>query len=122
MRRLLALSVLTVLLVSCAPSAPEATPRSLPTVTETAAATVTLAPATQTVIAPTGTVTATSTPTLMVIHTCGESESACILDGHFLFQRPIGLGGKQSIEQSYPYGNTQGGTREPHHGVEFYNA
>ena len=27
-----------------------------------------------------------------------------------------------TIDPSYPYGSTQNGTRQPHHGVEFYNA
>ena len=48
-------------------------------------------------------------------------EPVCVLDGHFLLQRPIGSVGKQSIERSYPYGSTEGGMREPHHGVEFAN-
>jgi murein DD-endopeptidase MepM/ murein hydrolase activator NlpD len=85
--------------------------------------------ATQAVAAPTLTLQAawTATPTVgigspdHVQVDCGE-EPACILDGHFLFQRPIGPDGKQSIERSYPYGSTQDGVREVHHGVEFYNA
>jgi murein DD-endopeptidase MepM/ murein hydrolase activator NlpD len=52
---------------------------------------------------------------------CRE-EPVCVLEGHLLFQRPIGPDGKQSIERPYPYGSTQGGVREVHHGVEFYNA
>jgi murein DD-endopeptidase MepM/ murein hydrolase activator NlpD len=31
------------------------------------------------------------------------------------------LAGPHSIERSYPYGSTQDGKREIHHGVEFYN-
>jgi murein DD-endopeptidase MepM/ murein hydrolase activator NlpD len=53
---------------------------------------------------------------------CDFEVGNCILDGHFLMQRPIGTEGKQSIERSYPYGSTQGGKREPHHGVELSNA
>jgi hypothetical protein len=68
----------------------------------------------------TGTPTVAPTPTPAVIQACGEYP--CMLDGHFFFQRPIGSTGKQSIEHSYPYGSTENNMREPHHGVEFYNA
>lgn len=52
---------------------------------------------------------------------CLRDYEICYLDGHFLLLRPIGPGGKQSIERSYPFASTQSGIREPHHGVEFYN-
>ncbi len=35
--------------------------------------------------------------------------------------RPIPLGFTQFIDPSYPFGSTQGGTREPHHGVDLEN-
>jgi hypothetical protein len=46
----------------------------------------------------------------------------CIEDAYFVFQRPITPTGTDSIDRSYPYGGTVGGLRDPHHGVEFYNA
>jgi hypothetical protein len=45
----------------------------------------------------------------------------CIVDGHFVFQRPIHPPANDSVERTYPYASTAGGTREPHHGVEFIN-
>jgi murein DD-endopeptidase MepM/ murein hydrolase activator NlpD len=62
------------------------------------------------------------TPTLTAEQDCLANNPVCYLDGHFLLQRPIAPAGKQSIEHSYPYASTENGTREPHHGVEFYNA
>ena len=143
MRRFFPLLILTVCLAACTPSARIEPTRSLPTVTPSiclpcgrAAATMTARlpatetmaamQATQTFVAPTvraemtGTAQAQITPTLAAQTTCGSFP--CRLNGHFLFQRPIGLTGKQSIERAYPYGSNQGGTREVHHGVEFYNA
>jgi hypothetical protein len=42
---------------------------------------------------------------------------------HFWLDRPIpsGQGYVDYVERSYPYGSTQNGLREPHHGVEFFN-
>jgi hypothetical protein len=46
----------------------------------------------------------------------------CVEGAYFVFQRPIAPPGTDSIDRGYPYGSTEEGTREPHHGVEFYNA
>jgi len=62
--------------------------------------------------------TATATPIPCDL----SAEDYCVEDAYFLFQRPIAPSGTDSIDRSYPYGSTEGGTREPHHGVEFYNA
>ena len=53
---------------------------------------------------------------------CDPEKDACILEGHFLLQRPIALPGTVTIDPGYPFGSTEAGTRDPHHGVEFYNA
>jgi len=53
---------------------------------------------------------------------CDPLTDYCIADGHFLLDRPIALPGTITIDPGYPYGSTEGRTREPHHGVEFYNA
>jgi hypothetical protein len=45
----------------------------------------------------------------------------CIVDGHFVFQRPIHTPGNDSVERTYPFASTDEGRREPHHGVEFIN-
>lgn len=120
MRRLLILILSIVLLASCAPAALTPTPPSQPAVTETAPPSATLPPTLTVTPSPAPSATAESTPTIMAIQTCGEFP--CTVAGHFLFQRPIDSMYKQSIERSYPYANTQDGIREPHHGVEFYDA
>ncbi len=132
MHRFLTLALFAVLLVGCATAAPEPTPPSPVSVTlpvPTSTPVPTLAP--PPLPAPTAIETrppdpsqspTTGSPDLsQALQTCGE-EPVCYLDGHFLFQRPIGPLGKQSIERSYPYGSTLGGMLEVHHGVEFYNA
>jgi len=53
---------------------------------------------------------------------CPIGQSSCVLEGHFLFRRPIGSDARYTIDTSYRYGMTQAGKREPHHGVEFPNA
>ncbi len=45
----------------------------------------------------------------------------CIYDGHFLLERPIKPDDNPLVERSYPFGTTQDGLRNPHHGVEFTN-
>jgi len=45
----------------------------------------------------------------------------CITEGHFIFQRPIHLPANDLVDETYLYGSTANGTREPHHGVEFPN-
>ena len=52
---------------------------------------------------------------------CPPDVSFCILDGHFLMQRPISSDYNESVDNTYRYGTTQLGKREPHHGVEFPN-
>jgi len=53
---------------------------------------------------------------------CESDENVCILAGHFFLQRPIPLEANASVDDTYRYGLTQSGKREPHHGVEFPNA
>jgi hypothetical protein len=45
----------------------------------------------------------------------------CITEGHFIFQRPIHPPANELLDETYLYGSTADGTREPHHGVEFPN-
>jgi murein DD-endopeptidase MepM/ murein hydrolase activator NlpD len=61
----------------------------------------------------------TPTPTPLP---CNPLTGYCVEDGYFFLDRPISLPGTITIDQGYPYGSTERGTREPHHGVEFYNA
>lgn len=44
------------------------------------------------------------------------------MDAAFPLQRPIAAPGNEVIDPTYPFASTAGGTREPHHGVEFPNA
>ena len=45
----------------------------------------------------------------------------CIVEGHFIFQRPIHPPGNDTVDPTYRYGYTQNGTRDPHHGVDLEN-
>lgn len=104
-------------LASCAPpptktSVPQAlsTERIDPTLAPTVTATfltATLRP----------TIPATDTP----VPCDSRSVEYCIVDGSFIFQRPILPPGNQAIDPTYRFGSTDNGTRDPHHGVEFDN-
>lgn len=48
-------------------------------------------------------------------------DPAVTLPDHLFFRRPIGDGGTNWVDRSYPYGSTQGGRLQVHHGVEFQN-
>jgi murein DD-endopeptidase MepM/ murein hydrolase activator NlpD len=132
MVRILFLAFLAIQLTSCLVSTPQAAPHpptfvpaeTLPPVflaTETMRVTQSQAePTVRTVL--TATARAVSTLTYFESQGCAGSEPVCILDGHFLLQRPIGPVFNISADHSYRYGSTQGGKREPHHGVEFPNA
>jgi murein DD-endopeptidase MepM/ murein hydrolase activator NlpD len=62
----------------------------------------------------------TATP---IISQCDpDTEEYCIEEGTFYLQLPISLPGVNTVDRGYPYGSTFGGTRNPHYGVEFYNA
>ena len=45
----------------------------------------------------------------------------CVEDAYFIFQLPIAPPGTDHVDRGYPYGSTEDGTRDPHHGVEFNN-
>jgi hypothetical protein len=45
----------------------------------------------------------------------------CIAESHFILQRPIHPPANDLVDETYLYGSTADGTREPHHGVEFPN-
>lgn len=79
----------------------------------------TLHPTASPTILPTITSTPLATPTSIP---CDPSAGYCIEDGFFVLQRPISPGGNDIVDRIYPYGSTEDGTREPHHGVEFENA
>ncbi len=50
---------------------------------------------------------------------CGEDW--CIHNGHLLLERPIKPEDNPTVERFYAYGATEGGLRDPHHGVELTN-
>ena len=62
--------------------------------------------------------TATTTPIPCDLATADY----CVGEAYFVFQLPILPPGTDTVDRSYPFGSTEDGTREPHHGVEFYNA
>jgi hypothetical protein len=49
------------------------------------------------------------------------SADYCVGNATFVFQSPIAPPGIDTVDRGYPYGSTEGGKLEPHHGVEFYN-
>jgi hypothetical protein len=52
---------------------------------------------------------------------CPTAETVCIVTGHFFFRRPIAASANSFIDQTYRYGTTEEGKREPHHGIDFPN-
>jgi hypothetical protein len=73
---------------------------------------------TNTFLPPTSFPTITPTPEIQ----CDPfSVDYCITEGHFIFQRPIHPPANDLVDETYLYGSTANGTREPHHGVEFPN-
>ncbi len=62
-------------------------------------------------------ITSTSTTTAMV--TCDpKTEDFCLVDWSTTFQNPLGLDLPLAIARNYPYGSTENGERDPHHGVD----
>ncbi|MBN2387267.1 MAG: M23 family metallopeptidase [Anaerolineales bacterium] len=103
------------LLVGCSPTTPTGPPATAPGPTLT----IPEATPTETPVS----LPATATPTMGASIPCAAPpDGTCILDGTFLFQRPISAPGTYILDRSYPYGSTMGGARDPHHGVEFQNA
>lgn len=122
MGRILLLIALIVFSACSTAPAPEQTPLAAVSVIETLPPSQT-PPAPRAASTPSATAAPSATPTAEIraaSEACAVSP-VCYLDGHFLFQRPVPLTGPHSIERSYPYGSTQDGKREIHHGVEFYN-
>ncbi len=50
---------------------------------------------------------------------CDPAAGFCIIEGTFLLQRPLNPPENAVIDRTYAYGSTLGGSREPHHGIEF---
>lgn len=123
MKRTIAGLFLVLTLGGCAAPAPASqtpTPPALPSVTAVPASTETPIP-TLTATLPPATQTPTSSPSPAPVD-CPVSETVCILAGHFVFRRPLDLPANLTIDQTYRYGTTQDGKREPHHGIDFPNA
>lgn len=49
-------------------------------------------------------------------------KKVCILDGSFLLDRPIGAGGRNSIDYSSRFGTLRRRVRDVYHGVQFLNS
>lgn len=105
------------LVASCAPAVRSVAAEVVPTVTATPPV-VWKTPELQ---PEGGTVSTPPMPTATLVLCDPYVEEYCIIDGHFIFRRPILPPGRTSVDVSYPYGSTQDGQREPHHGVEFLN-
>jgi hypothetical protein len=106
-----------IFLISCSPPPPQL-------VATTIEPTSTIQPSpepTLTTISPTATAFATTAPTDTPILCDPYIADYCISDGHFYLKPPIHPPGNDSVERTYRYASTAGGTRDPHHGVEFEN-
>jgi murein DD-endopeptidase MepM/ murein hydrolase activator NlpD len=65
---------------------------------------------------------ATATPTLeQVSQPTACPPDFCQYGAQFFLQRPIAAPGNDGVDVTYRFGSTQGGSRDPHHGVEFLN-
>lgn len=64
--------------------------------------------------------TVTITP-ILAAPFCDFTDSVCIIQHYFPFQRPFSSVFNTAIEVSYLYGSTQLGVLAPHHGVEITN-
>lgn len=61
----------------------------------------------------------TLTPTIQPPTPCPRQ--VCIFNSQFPLALPIAPPGRDTVDPSYRFGSTQGGKRNPHHGVEFIN-
>lgn len=111
----------TVQAVTPAPSTRLTSPsgaRPLAVSAEPGAGTPAITPTSAPTRTPGPTLTASLTPTPCVDVTV----PACAAAHHtFGLARPVASPAVNYVERSYPYGSTQQGGREPHHGVEFFN-
>ena len=110
MKHIYSILILIFIRISCVPIQ---TPQSLPTIAPT-------------VFEPIPTSTLTPIPvflfsTMTPVACDPFAVDFCIIDGHFILQRPVKPPANTSVDSTYPYGSTANGTREPHHGVEFVN-
>jgi len=121
MKRISIFLLFIFILVACAPA-----PTALPTATVPPPATAVTAEPTATrhvytLTATTAPSAIPPSPTETPIPCDPFAADFCIVDGHFVFQRPILPPANDSVEETYRFGSTAAGTREPHHGVEFNN-
>jgi murein DD-endopeptidase MepM/ murein hydrolase activator NlpD len=61
------------------------------------------------------------TATAKIIQCDPQVDDFCIIEGHFVLQRPIKPPANDIVDSTYPYGSTAKEKRDPHHGVEFLN-
>jgi len=78
-------------------------------------------------VLPTSGPTVTRPATVAATYTPGTpcaSQACAAAANHFWLGRPIPANSNyvDYVDRSYPYGSTQGGRRDPHHGVEFFNS
>jgi murein DD-endopeptidase MepM/ murein hydrolase activator NlpD len=102
------------LLTSCVPV--RSVPSSALKVSEQLVPTITFIPETEPVF------TATPVPTTSPIPCNPALIDYCIVDGNFILQNPLGYGSELKIARSYPFGSTENGERDPHHGVDIESA
>ena len=106
------------------------TPTDTPTLTPTPTKTLTPTPTLSPTITNTPQPIASATPTDPAddpnntpppTWTPPPADASVTVDDHYHLWRPIGDGGVNWVDRTYPYGNTSGGRLQTHHGVEFVN-
>ena len=102
----------------CPPAAGSQAPCGPATLT----ATSTIIPM-QTTVAPTPVLQTSPTPSATPLPPTPTAcpPDLCSFSFPYFLQRPIAPPGNDVVDATYRFGTTQGGRREPHHGVEFLN-
>lgn len=101
------------------------TPTALPTATATETDLPTVTPTASTTPVPINSPTPGGQPTDAA--TAGPTwtpppdDPGTRVEDHYHLSRPIGEGNTTYVDRTYPYGGTQGGQLQVHHGVEFIN-
>lgn len=104
---------------------PTRTNTPLPTPTDTATppatATPTASATPRAIVSPTPAGMPTDSATAGPTWTPPPDDPGTRVEDHYHLHRPIAEGNTNYVDRTYPYGSTQGGQLQVHHGVEFIN-
>ena len=100
---------------------PTAPPTATDTATPPASATPTASSTPIAINSPTPNGQPTDSATAGPTWTPPPDDPGTRVEDHYHLNRPIADGGTNYVDRTYPYGGTQGGQLQVHHGVEFIN-